>query len=564
MPGVVTAGRLVDDRYRLVEALDEGGMGILWRAEDLITERYVVVKELRFPDPLDHMQRRALAARVRREARAMAAVQHPGLARIVDVVDDGDRPWVVTELVDAPTLAERVAVDGPLEPEQVALLGIRLLDVLEAARDQDMVHRFLQPSKVFVAADKDIRVADFGIASLIGDPAVASSGSVGGVSFMAPEQAGTPEADVWSLGAVLYFAVEGVPPFPGQDPGAILAAIAGDPPRPTERAGSLDRVLELALQKDPSERPSPDELRTLLEVAAGPLAPRPDPEPELGEDTIVWAEPEVDADPPMDLSGVLATEADAAAAPEAKPEAAEAAPADVEPAAPEAPPEPLPPRVALERMFSPDPGSPPFVFTPKDEHREPPPPWPVVHKRGLWTTVLCGAVMAVLVAIMITNGRDIFNDRTHAARTIAAVKWAQYTDPATGFKIDYPADWVITREGNYTDFRHPQSAAALRVVAQDSTATSALAGWTDLEKRFSVEQASYSRIRLERKEFKDLDAAEWEFTYDKQNVPLHNIDLGVLTGARSFALNFETRAANWDAVRPLFQRFESSFRPPTS
>jgi eukaryotic-like serine/threonine-protein kinase len=559
MPGVVTAGRLVDDRYRLVEALDEGGMGILWRAEDLITERDVLVKELRFPDPLDHMQRRALAARVRREARAMAAVQHAGLARIVDVVDDGDRPWVVTELVDMPTLAERVATEGPMAPERAALLGIRLLEVLEAARDQDMVHRFLQPAKVFVSPENEVRVADFGIASLIGDPTVASTGSVGGVSFMAPEQAGTPEADVWSLGAVLYYAVEGVPPFGGADSAAILAAIAAEPPRAPVQAGALGRALELALQKDPSERPSPDELRTLLEVAAGPLAPRPDPKAEagVGEDTIVWADHEIDRDVPMDLSVAPAPEPEAAPAEAAEPAAELTAPAE-----PEEPAEPLPPRVALERMFFPAPGSPPFVFTAKDEHREPPPPWPVVQKPRLWMTVLCGLVTAVMVLILLTNGRDIFNSRTHAARTIASVKWAQYVDPATGFKMDYPADWLITRDGNYTDFREPQSAAALRVVAQDSTATSAVAGWIDLEKRFSVEQSSYSRIRLEPKDLRNLDAAEWEFTYNKSGVPLHNIDLGVVTGSKSFALNFETRAANWDAVRPLFQRFESSFRPP--
>src|SRR5919199_5163059 len=149
MPGAVTAGRLVDDRYRLLEPLEEGGMGILWRAEDLIAERDVMVKELRFPDPLDHMQRRALAARVRREAGAMAAVHPPGLARIVDVVDDGDRPWVVTELIEDPTLAELVRRNGPLSSEETAALGIRLVDVLEAATNQDMVHRFLQPTKVF-------------------------------------------------------------------------------------------------------------------------------------------------------------------------------------------------------------------------------------------------------------------------------------------------------------------------------------------------------------------------------------------------------------------------------
>jgi hypothetical protein len=562
MPGVVTAGRLVDDRYRLLEALEEGGMGILWRAEDLISERYVMVKELRFPDPLDHMQRRALAARVRREARAMAAVSHPGLARIVDVVDDGDRPWVVTELIDAPTLAELVARQGPMEPERAALLGIRLLDVLEAANDQDMVHRFLQPSKVFVAPSGEIRLADFGIASLIGDPAVASSGAVGAVSFMAPEQAATAEADIWSLGAVLYFAVEGVPPFDGDSSAAVLAAVDAEPPRPTVNAGPLARALELALEKDPSERPAAEEMRALLEVAAGPLAPQPEPEDDPADDTIVWAEPDPAA--PVDLGGAART-APVADGGTPDPAGGARAGAGAE-AGPEErpPPAPLPPRVALERMFSPDPGAPPMVFTPEDEHREPPPPWPVAHKRGLWTTALCGVVTTVLVVIMITNGREIFSSRTRAARTVAAITWARYTDPATGFRIDYPADWSITREGIYTDFRHPQFAAALRVVAQPSTAKSAEAAWLDLEKGFAVEQPSYSRVRLEPKAFHNLDAAEWEFTYNKSGVELHNVDLGVVTGQQAFALNFETQDVNWSAVRPLFQRFESSFRAPAT
>jgi hypothetical protein len=188
----------------------------------------------------------------------------------------------------------------------------------------------------------------------------------------------------------------------------------------------------------------------------------------------------------------------------------------------------------------------------------------VAHKRGLWTTALCGVVTTVLVVIMITNGREIFSSRTRAARTVAAITWARYTDPATGFRIDYPADWSITREGIYTDFRHPQFAAALRVVAQPSTAKSAEAAWLDLEKGFAVEQPSYSRVRLEPKAFHNLDAAEWEFTYNKSGVELHNVDLGVVTGQQAFALNFETQDVNWSAVRPLFQRFESSFRAPAT
>jgi serine/threonine protein kinase len=570
MPGVVTAGRIVDDRYRLVEVLDEGGMGILWRAEDLISERYVTVKELRFPEPLDHMQRRALAARVRREARAMAAVEHPGLARIVDVVDDGDRPWVVTELVEAPTLDAVIRRDGPLDPEHAALLGIRLLDVLDAAGHQDMVHRFLQPSKVFVEPSGTVRLADFGIASLIGDPTVARSGAVGGVWFMSPEQSGTSEADIWSLGAVLYFAVEGVPPFVGADSAAVLEAVASDPPRPAGAAGPLARVLELTLQKDPSERPSTDELRALLEVAAGPLAPKPEPEPgpevgdeagdEAGEDTIVWSEDGAEA-APLQLVGSVdeqalngsASNGQAAAEPEVQPE---------EPVEPPPPPRPLAPREALARMFSPDPGARPVVFTLEEEHREPAPPWPVPRRRSHWTVAICGAVTLVLVAILFTNGREIFTRNGRTARIIASVKWSEYTDPATGFRIDYPSDWRVSREGQYTDFRHPDSAAALRVVVQDNNARSAEAAWLELERRFRAEQQSYSRIRLEPDTFRGFTSAEWEFTYTRGGVQLHNLDLGVVTGTKSFTLNFESRATNWSVVQAFMERFESSFRPP--
>jgi len=569
MPGVVTTGRVVDDRYLLIEPMEEGGMGILWRAEDLIAERLVTVKELRFPDPLDHMQRRALAARVRREARAMSAVSHPGLARIIDVVDDGDRPWVVTELIEDPTLEHLIRRDGPMDPERVAVLGLRLLDVLDAATDHDMVHRFLQPTKVFVGEGDRVHVADFGIASLIGDPTVARSGAVGGVSFMAPEQAGTTEADIWSLGAVLYYAAEGEPPFSGDSPEAILEAITSQPPRPAVDAGPLARVLEVTLQKDPSERPSADELRSLLEVAAGSMLPEPEPEPAFDDVALKWGDEDLGsgnghhADAPMDLD--LGPINGQAAVTQDVPASAEGEISEVEePAEPPPPPAPLAPREALARMFSPDPGRPPVVFTPEEEHRDPPAPWPVPRKRSKWVVLISSAVTLVLIAILFTNGREIFTNEGRSARILASVDWLKYTDPATGFKIDHPSDWRITREGNYTDFRHPDSAAALRVVVQDSNARSAEAAWLDLERRFRTEQQGYSRIRLEPTEFKGYNAAVWEFTYERRDVQLHNLDLGVVTGAKGFTLNFEARQADWNIVKAFMDRFQRSFEPPST
>ena len=234
-------------------------------------------------------------------------------------------------------------------------------------------------------------------------------------------------------------------------------------------------------------------------------------------------------------------------------------------AAPERPPAPpLPPRVALERMFSPDPGSPPAVFTLEEEHREPAPPWPVPRRPSKWIALICAGVTLVLLAILFTNGREVFTRNGRTARIIASVEWSEYVDPATGFRIDYPSDWRVSRDGQYTDFRHPDAAAAQRVVVQDSNSRSPEAAWLELERRFRAEQQSYSRIRLEPTDFRDFGAAEWEFTYTRQNVQLHNLDLGVVTGTKAFTLNFESRQTNWSVVKAFMERFKSSFKPPPS
>ncbi|MDQ3896304.1 MAG: hypothetical protein M3326_03465, partial [Actinomycetota bacterium] len=274
----------------------------------------------------------------------------------------------------------------------------------------------------------------------------------------------------------------------------------------------------------------------------------------------LWGEPAADGDPPMDLELGL----DLATRPERGngQDADGAAPVADPPAEEVPPPAPLPPRVALARMFSPDPGAAPVVFTPEEEHREPPAPWPVPRRRSRWTVVLSGVVVFVLLAILFTNGREILNRNTQNARIVASVQWSQYVDPDTGFRIDYPSDWRVSRDGQYTDFRHPSDAAALRVVVQPAGGRTAANVWNELERRFRAEQPSYSRIRLDATDFREFEAAEWEFTYSRDNVELHNLDVAVVTGQKTFTLNFESRATNWSIVHAFMERFESSFRPP--
>jgi hypothetical protein len=539
MTGYAAAGSAVDDRYRLLEVIEEGGLGVVWRGVDPAEGLDVAVKMLRFPEVLDRTQQEALRGRVAREARQVAGIDHPGLVKVYEVADIGGRPWVITELVEAPSLAQMVAANGPVAPEVAASIGLEVLDALTTAHSHGVVHRFLHPSKVLVPLGGPARVADFGVASLIGDPTVAATGAVGdSIAYMAPEQAGTPAADLWSLGATLYFAVEGVPPFEADGERTIVDAITDDPPRPTRFAGPLAPVLDAMLAKDPDDRPEATELRTRLEQAAAR-------EPEVVAETLIGpagatvAGPEVEAD------------ADT-----------EPPPADAQPA----PPVPTGPGVALSRMFARDPGTPPPPLTYDGDGTDAVPgdPWPVAHSRGLLTLGLCAFVTLVLVLIMVANGRQFGRARPAKPKTVAVskIRWETYTDPTTGFRIDHPATWTVTHQGNFTDFRDPNAAAALRIVARASSGATAEDSWLALERTFAQEHDTYQRMRIEATPYRSLDAALWEFTYSQNKLDFHNLDLGVVVPGFSYALNFEARSEVWKQVRPLYDRFASSFQVP--
>jgi hypothetical protein len=273
------ADRLVADRYVLNAPLGRGGMGVVWRAQDRVLGRQAAVKEVVFPPTMAEEERRSAQARVMREARAAARLNHPGAVTLYDVVQDQGGTFIVMELVAAPTLADLVQAQGPLTPEQVAELGSQLAGVLEAAHAAGIVHRDVKPGNVMVAADGRVKLADFGVASLQGDPQLTSTGLViGSPAYMAPEQArgeaSGPPADFWALGATLFYAVEGVPPFDRGSSIATLAAVVNEPPRAPRRAGALTPIITALLAKDPASRPSGAEVRAELGRLAGP---RPSP-----------------------------------------------------------------------------------------------------------------------------------------------------------------------------------------------------------------------------------------------------------------------------------------------
>jgi eukaryotic-like serine/threonine-protein kinase len=268
-PGSTIAGR-----YRLLHQLGMGGMGSVWLARDKSLDRQVAVKSVRASlgtDGTDGTDGPSLGEqRAMREARLIARVNHAHAVAIYDVVTHERQPWLVMEYVPSRNLAEVVREHGPLDPERAAEVGAQVASAMVDAHRAGIVHRDVKPANVLIAEDGSAKITDFGIARGLDDVTLTATGAMWGTpAYFAPEVASgsapTEKADVWSLGATLYFAVEGAPPY-GTDGGALvlLGRIAHQPvPRPT-RAGSLTPVLAQLLDRDPHNRPSMAEAAELL------------------------------------------------------------------------------------------------------------------------------------------------------------------------------------------------------------------------------------------------------------------------------------------------------------
>lgn len=270
--------RIVAGRYRLVKKLGQGGMGRVWSAWDELLGREVALKELLLPQGMTDDEAEALRERALREARAIARLAHPNIVRFFDVVLDDGLPWIVMELVPSKSLHELVREDGPLPPERVARIGLDLLAGLRAAHAEGLLHRDVKPANVLVATSGRVVLTDFGLVSLAGDSGLTTTGIVmGSPSYMAPEQALDepigPPSDLWSLGATLYLAVEGKPPYLRKSPVSTLTALATEPPRPPTQAGPLRAALDGLLEKDPARRADADTAERLLRSAIGETVP---------------------------------------------------------------------------------------------------------------------------------------------------------------------------------------------------------------------------------------------------------------------------------------------------
>lgn len=286
--------RRLADRFDLIEPVGGGSMGTVWRARDQNLERTVAVKELLLPHGQGEQKATEAKNRALREARIAARLVHPHAITVFGVIDEQDRPWIIMEYLPSTSLADKLR-EGTMEVDEVIRLAIQLCSALAAAHRAGIVHRDVKPGNVLLGEDDTVKITDFGISRAIGDVTLTATGEISGTpAFLAPEVARGEDAtfasDVFSLGATLYTALEGVTPYgTAENPIALLYRASSGEITPPTKAGILTPLLTRLLDVRPDSRPTMTETeRELRALAVG------------GPTTLVAEEP-----PPRGRKGVL-------------------------------------------------------------------------------------------------------------------------------------------------------------------------------------------------------------------------------------------------------------------
>ncbi|MYY04184.1 protein kinase [Streptomyces sp. SID4913] len=527
-------------RYRLGDVLGRGGMGQVWRAHDEVLHRTVAVKELTAGLYVTDADRLVLHARTQKEARAAARITHPGVVTVHDVVEYDNRPWIVMQYVDGPSLADRAKEYGEVEAREAARIGLHVLGALRAAHDAGVLHRDVKPGNVLLARDGRVLLTDFGIAAIEGDSTITRTGElVGSIDYLAPERVRGgdpgPASDLWSLGATLYTAVEGRSPFRRTSPISTMQAVVTEDPPPPGRAGALAPVITALLRKEPEDRPSAAETERMLMEAMEGRAPRSAqafvPTQQVSEEMLRGG-------------------------------------------------------TAVLPQLGPAPG---------------PAPAPAPRRSRWRTTVLVIALAAVLgggagiAAMMYAHrteaaGTASGGTGTHGPRTPGPATptpsptptptesaskdpatqgvpdgWRRVEDPA-GFSIFMPEGWERRMEGTNIDYTPDGGVHYLRISVDpapdfDNSYDHMLELQTTLSKRLP----QYVNLELNSNVYRDCPGSIWEFTWTEKNGEArHAIDQMYFAkeGGPEYALYMTGPADDWDNTRDRFNTMLRSWRAP--
>ena len=562
-------------------------MGAVWRARDELLNRDVAIKEIIWPPQLHPAERETARQRAVREAQMAARLRHPNVVGIYDIIEEDDRPCIVMELVPFRSLRDVIAEDGLLSPAEAARVGLAVLAALRATHEAGIVHRDVKPSNILLGPEGRVVLTDFGIAKADDSPTLTISGVlIGSPSYTAPERAlggrAGAAADLWALGASLYAAVEGRPPFERNGALASLTAVVEGEFDPPTRAGPLLEVINGLLRKDPDERLKLTEAERMLQRAAQEDGADGD---DAGTNGSAGESADEDgaavdrADGDHTAGG--GNGADGVASPEDAP-------------APEAP-------VAI------DPG-------PAIPWDEPALPWDGrqsgegrsrrVRGAAVAVAVLAATVIAVGFALMTarpSGGHGATRPEAKApSATSGAASRPAASSPATssrragaagsptatpagsgptagavpagyyrfvnstGFSIAVPNGWQISHVGHYVYISDPANSGIFLLIDQsDQPKPDPLADWEQQAAARESTYPGYHLILLKAVQYPQAEkAADWEYTYDRNGIEVEILNRNVLANKHhAYALYWSVPVSDWSAYYHYFVTFAATFRP---
>lgn len=596
-------------------------MGRVWRAADEMLDRQIAVKEMRI-DGLDPEDTRTRRERTLREARATARIDHPNVVRVYDVVDEGERLWIVMELVAGRSLERIMAEDGPVGPREAARIGLGLVAALRQVHAGGVLHRDIKPGNVLVESRAGrVVLTDFGIAAIQDAKALTMVGMlVGSPDYMAPERiSGRPQgppSDIWSLGATLCAALAGRSPFSRDTTLATLHAVLYEEPELPPAAGPLREVLAALLEKEPSVRPGLEEVEEALtpvafpteaeklgsvetrlveepERSEGPEAYQESPTPVFLEPLVIRAarDPRVhDPDPEPQL--------DPQPHPDPAPPAEDPIPtqrpavAGVSLARPERPVPPHPARSPRPDL-GPHPARLPGPAQPFTTRSRP-------HRRTGLIAAAAVAVAGAVVAAILVHGNGSSDDtatgpapKASTGSTASAGASSTPIDPsasatpspstpspspsptvegtsrppslppgthqeAGGFAWATPAGWRRDLKTG-AEVHYTSPDGSQELVGKSSLARGDLMRTWEASERNAHQGQDYRKIRLVSTTFRGYPAVVWEYTFTLKGTPWHARLLGFDADGKSYQINTWYRPDVETRAQKTYDRVKSSF-----